>query len=113
MGLLHTRSLSGTLDAVNEALFFGKRIPKDESRRVAGWIAARQGLPGSYAGMFAPTSQDYAHGIRLFTGERISTRAATAGAAFLSTTPCLRSRRLGEIARTMKSDTPLPRLSGC
>jgi hypothetical protein len=27
--------------------------------------------------MFAPTSQDYAQGIRLFTGERISTRAAT------------------------------------
>lgn len=77
MDLLHTRSLGGTLDAVNEALFFGRRIPKADARRVATWIAGRQGLPGSYAGMFAPTPKDYTQGIRLFTGERISTRAAT------------------------------------
>ena len=78
MDLLRTRSLAGTLDAVNEALFLDKHIPKTEARRVAAWIASRQGLPESYAGMFAPTSRDFAEGIRLFTGERISSRAATA-----------------------------------
>ncbi|UCF78595.1 MAG: hypothetical protein JSW03_11055 [Candidatus Eiseniibacteriota bacterium] len=77
MGLLNTRSLARTLDAVNEALFFGRRIPVAETRRVAAWLADRQGLPGSYAGMFAPTGGDYAHGIRLFTGEPIATGAAT------------------------------------
>ena len=77
MNLLRTRSLAHTTDAVNEALFFGKRIPKAESRRVAEWIASRQGLPKSYAGMFAPTPGDFAKGIRLFTGERISSGAAT------------------------------------
>jgi hypothetical protein len=77
MELLDTRSLAGTIDAVNDSLFFGRRIPKNEARRVAAWLADRQGLPESYAGMFAPTSKDYAEGILLFTGERISSHAAT------------------------------------
>jgi hypothetical protein len=75
--LLDTLSLASTIDAVNEALFFGRRIPGNEARRVAVWLADRQGLPQSYAGMFAPTSKDFAVGIRLFTGERISSGAAT------------------------------------
>jgi len=78
MELLDKQSLASTLDSVNDALFFGRQIPKDEARRVATWLADRQGLPRSYAGMFAPTSKDYAEGIRLFTGERISSGAATA-----------------------------------
>jgi hypothetical protein len=77
MGLLNTRSLAATLDNVNEALFLGGRIPRAEARRVAGWLAGRQGLSGSYADMFAPTARDYKEGIRLFTGERITSGAAT------------------------------------
>jgi hypothetical protein len=77
MNLLVEQSLGATLDRVNEALFFGQRIPKREAQRVARWVAARQGLPGSYARMFAPTPKDFARGIRLFTGERISSGAAT------------------------------------
>jgi hypothetical protein len=77
MSLLDMRSLGGTIDAVGDALFFNRRIPKSEARRVAAWLAGRQGRPGSYAGMFAPTPRDFAHGIRLFTGERISSGAAT------------------------------------
>jgi hypothetical protein len=76
MNLLNTRSLANTLDSVNESLFFGRRIPAAEARLVATWIANRQDLPRSYAGMFAPTSTDYSNGIRLFTGERISSAAA-------------------------------------
>lgn len=75
--LLKVRSLAGTIDAVSDALFFGRRIPKREMRSVAQWLADRQGLPGSYAGMFAPAPRDFAQGIRLFTGERISSGAAT------------------------------------
>jgi len=78
MKLLDERSLAGTIDAVSDALFFGRRIPRNEAGRVAVWLAGRQGLPESYAGMFAPMSGDYAKGIRLFTGERISSGAATA-----------------------------------
>ena len=74
MNLLHENSLGKTLDAINDALFFEKQIPQDEARRTARWIAGRQGLPTSYAGMFAPTNEDYTEGVRLFTGERISSR---------------------------------------
>ena len=77
MRLLNERSLAATVDAVNDALFFGRRIPREEARRVAVWLAGRRGLPQSYAGMFAPTPMDFSRGIRLFTGERISSGAAT------------------------------------
>ena len=77
MHILNTNSLASTLDAVTEALFLGRRIPNPDARRVAKWLAKRQGLPGSYSGMFAPTARDFESGIRLFTGERITSGAAT------------------------------------
>jgi hypothetical protein len=77
VNLLSQRSLAETLDRVNEMLFFERRIPQAEARRVARWIGGRQGLPDSYADMFAPTERDFRVGIRLFTGERINTGAAT------------------------------------
>jgi len=76
MQLVDQGSLALTLDAVNEAIFAGRRIPRPARDRVASWIARRQGMPGSYADMFAPTQQDFA-GARLFTGETIASRAAT------------------------------------
>ena len=60
MALLNARSLAATLDAVNDALFFGRRVPKADAARVARWLAGRQALPGSYADMFAPTAADFA-----------------------------------------------------
>ncbi|MFC1734572.1 hypothetical protein ACFL1X_00540 [Candidatus Hydrogenedentota bacterium] len=78
MNLLNNRSLSQTLDVVNEALFMETAIPRAEKNRVTDWLAGRQGLRGSYAGMFAPTTLDYKEGVRVFTGERIKTRAGTA-----------------------------------
>lgn len=77
MKLLHPSSLADTVNAVGDALFFQIPVPGKEAHRVAEWIAGRQGLPGSYAGMFAPTEADYGDGIRLFTGERITSGAAT------------------------------------
>jgi hypothetical protein len=76
MQLVDEGSLALTLDTVNEAIFVGRRIPRPARVRVATWVAARQGMPGSYADMFAPTQQDFA-GARLFTGETIASRAAT------------------------------------
>lgn len=74
---LFTQSLGKTLDAVNEAYFFGRAIPKSEKVNVAKWIANRQGLPNSYANMFAPTEKDLKEGLVLFTGEKIGSYAAT------------------------------------
>jgi len=70
MQLVHPDSLAETLDAVGEAFFYGQRLSKAQRQEVAKWIAARQGLPGSYRQMFAPTGQDRAEGITLFTGEK-------------------------------------------
>jgi len=77
MTLLEPGSLAGTIDRISDAMFFGRHIAARDAGEVAEWLAARRGLPGSYAGMFAPTARDSARGIRLFTGERISSGAAT------------------------------------
>lgn len=78
MGLIKTNSLAATLDGVHDALFFGKQLGSKERTEVARWIAARQGLVRSYAGMFAPTDYDFAHWPRLFTGEELKSNASTA-----------------------------------
>ncbi len=77
MSLVDTSSLGATLEAVNEALFFGQRVTKAERAEAAKWIVSRQGLPRAYAGMFAPTERDYAEGVRVFTGEKITSGAGT------------------------------------
>jgi hypothetical protein len=76
MRLVDNGSLACTLDVVNEALFSGRPISRAERVEVASWVAARQGLPGCYAGMFAPTQRDFVEA-RVFTGETIASRAAT------------------------------------
>ncbi len=76
MRIIKTASLAETLDALNDAFFFERPVPKAEREKVAKWIAKRQGLPGAYAGMFAPTAKDFSKGVRLFTGERVASRAA-------------------------------------
>ena len=75
MKLIDNNSLASTLDSVNEAFFYKRPLKKSERAQAAGWIASRQGLPGSYAGMFAPTGKDFRNGLVLFTGEKVSTRA--------------------------------------
>jgi hypothetical protein len=69
-------SLALVLDEVNDANLFGTPLPAKRRREIAIWLAGRQGLPGSYADMFAPTPDDYANSF-LFTGEPIASRAAT------------------------------------
>jgi len=76
--IAHPDSLTATLDAVNEAYFYGRPPSRSEREKVAKWISGRQGLPGSYADMFAPTKSDYAEGVRLFTGEKVKTMVGMA-----------------------------------
>ena len=71
-------SLAVLVDSIEQKRYFGQRIPSRDVLAAARAIASRQGLPGSYAGMFAPTRLDYRRGIRVFTGEPVRSGAATA-----------------------------------
>jgi hypothetical protein len=73
--LINQNSLASTLDSINDAFFYNQPLSKSERVQAAKWIASRQGLPGSYANMFAPTTKDFQAGLTLFTGEKITTRA--------------------------------------
>ncbi len=77
MNIINTKSLAETLDNLNETFFYKQTLTKAQKEQAAKWIAGRQGLPGSYRNMFAPTDYDYRNGIRLFTGEWITSGAAT------------------------------------
>jgi len=77
MKYIHNNSLAETVDKVNEALFFGKEITKENKKEISRWLASRQGIRGSYWGMIAPTESDFETGIRVFTGEPMRTVAGT------------------------------------
>jgi len=77
MSLLNTDSLAVTVDAINEQLFFGKPIKEKDKTEIIAWISSRQGEKGSYCGMFAPTELDFLEGIRLFTGERMTSKGGS------------------------------------
>lgn len=74
--LINRASLSQTVDAINGEHFEGRALAAAERSRAARWIAARQGLPGSYGGTFAGFPSERSRGIVLFTGERIASASA-------------------------------------
>jgi hypothetical protein len=74
--LIHSGSLSRTVDAINAAYFSGRPLAAAERGQAARWIAARQGLPGAYGGTFAGFPAERANGIVLFTGERVAFASA-------------------------------------
>ena len=74
--LINKTSLSKTVDALNALHFENSAAGAAECRDAALWIAARQGLPGAYAGTFAGFPAERAKGIVLFTGERIASASA-------------------------------------
>lgn len=94
MNCLNKESLYLTLDSLSESLFFNQPISKAQSLAIARWIASRQGLPGSYAGMFAPAKRD-ATGVRLFTGEPVRSRV---GIAHILGEECCRILALLDVA---------------
>ena len=71
MKLVNPKSLAATIDTLNEAFFFGRKLSRSQRIEAAAWIASRQGEQGSYWGLPAPTKTDF-DGIRLFTGEKIN-----------------------------------------
>ncbi len=73
---IYRNSLAKTVDSVHEALFFDQPRSKATTDEVSRWIAGRQGQPGAYANMFAPTTHDAKSGIRLFTGEFLGPSAS-------------------------------------
>jgi hypothetical protein len=77
MKILSVNSLAGTLDAINEAFFYGHKLTKTQKLEAAKWIASRRGKPGSYASMFAPTDKDFKRVVKVFTGESVRSNAAT------------------------------------
>ena len=72
MTWLDSLSLVKTMENANLAYLNGQDIPAADKVEMAHWVASRQGLKGSYRGMFAPTEQDLHQGIRLFTGENLT-----------------------------------------
>ncbi len=70
MDLISPDSLSQTVDAVNEAVFYDRTLTSAAKQKVAAWIAARHALPGAFAGTFALFDHDRRDGVRLFTDER-------------------------------------------
>ncbi len=73
---IYRNSLAKTVDSVHDAFFFDLPKLKATTDEVARWIAGRQGEPGAYADMFAPSSHDAKCGIRLFTGEFLGPSAS-------------------------------------
>jgi hypothetical protein len=76
--MLDTDSLAATLDAVKDALFFGREISAGDRRALSKWLVERCGQPGSYEFMPAPTPQDFAGAPRVFTGEVMTSKAGMA-----------------------------------
>lgn len=74
MTLISSSSLAQTLDAVNDAFFFGRDIPLRQREETAAFIAARLHQPHAYANTFGLFESELP-GIRLFTGE-LATRAS-------------------------------------
>jgi len=70
-------SLGQVVNQVNESHLFGKPINPSGALQISRFIAARQGLPGSYAGLFAPTESESGKPYKLFTGEVLSTSASS------------------------------------
>lgn len=88
MDLVNPMSLAQTLDNINEALFFGRKLSKKDKEDAAMWITSRHDMENpkkvmkndvyKYANMYAPTELDFLEGATLFLGDRVTTGAATA-----------------------------------
>lgn len=75
---IEKENLAETVDNINDALFWDRKISEKDRSLLSKWLSDRQGLPGSYRGLFAPFPSDFRTGFRLFTGEWVKTGAGTA-----------------------------------
>jgi hypothetical protein len=76
MTLLNKNSLAQTIDNVNEAFFYGKKISKSEANDVTKWIATRLDTEYSYSGSFGLTAKDMRSKNYTFTGEALTSPAS-------------------------------------
>ncbi len=104
--LIRPDSLGETIDGINAALFDQAALAPAICTEAAEWIANRQGLPGSYAGMFAPTGYDYAFGTTAFTGEPVRSGAATGHV--LSEEACRVLYRLVDQSASLARNSSIP-----
>lgn len=74
--MTNTPTLGSVVNQVNESVLLGTPISKSDARQLSQFIASRQGLPGSYCGLFAPVQGEMNTPYRLFTGEVTSASAA-------------------------------------
>lgn len=72
MSLLNKSSLAQTIDNVNTALFYGKKITKKEAGEVIDWVSSRLDTEFSYNKSFGVTRHDMRSPVYTFTGERLS-----------------------------------------
>ena len=70
------KTLSDAVDLLADAQFYGRKLPSAEQARAVGLITSRQGGEGAYAGSFALTKAERAAGIRVFTGELMTSASA-------------------------------------
>ena len=78
MNIVNPDSMAGTLDTLNEIFFSGTKLAKANKEPTAKWIAGRQGLRFSYAGMPAPMDAECNAELRVFTGEPVKSAASVA-----------------------------------
>lgn len=76
--LIDPDSLSRTLEQIQQALFYDFPLLDEQRYEAARWLAGRQGLRGSYIGMFAPTAYDMVCDLQTFTGEPLRSDASIA-----------------------------------
>jgi len=71
MALLNKTSLYKTVDNVNEAIFYGKKISKSDARSISSWISSRYDTEYSYNHSYGLTKMDMNSPVCTFTGERL------------------------------------------
>lgn len=71
MSLLNRSSLYKTVDNVNEALFYGKKITKATAKEIVSWISSRLDTEYSYNKSYGLTGKDMRSDVFTFTGERL------------------------------------------
>lgn len=71
MTLLNKTSLYKTVDNVNDALFYGRKITKTDAKEIISWISTRYDTEYSYNHSYGLTTKDMQMPVFTFTGERL------------------------------------------
>jgi hypothetical protein len=74
--MAQTLTLAEAVDVLADAQFYGRRLSQAEEDRATALIVSRQGGEGAYAGSFALTAAERKAGVRVFTGELMTSASA-------------------------------------